>query len=78
MPAEPEELAGFAPVAFTQVEFGQAAPIGEPPIGEPPIEEPMRVAAWAPPPLVQPRSVQQPTARGVDITRIRPATKAAR
>ena len=81
MPAVAEEPV-FAPVAFTQAAFGQAAPIAEPPIEEPPIEarivEPMCVVAWAPPPLVQPRSVQQPTARGVDITRIRPATKVAR
>jgi len=81
MPAVAEEPV-FAPVAFTQAAFGQAAPIGELPIAEPPIEapiaEPMCVVAWAPPPLVQPRSVQQPTARGVDITHIRPATKAAR
>ena len=76
MPAVAEEPV-FAPVAFTQAAFGQAAPIAEPPI-EAPIVEPMCVVAWAPPPLVQPRSVQQPTARGVDIIRIRPATKVAR
>jgi hypothetical protein len=78
MPAVPEEQAGFAPVAFTQVVFGQAAPIEEPPIEEALIEEPMCVLAWAPPPLVQPRSVQQATTapRDVDITPIRPATKA--
>jgi hypothetical protein len=76
MPAVAEEPV-FAPVAFTQEAFAQAVPIGEPPI-EARIVEPMCVVAWAPPPLVQPRSVQQPTARGVDITHIRPATKAAR
>jgi hypothetical protein len=76
MPAVAEEPV-FAPAAFTQEAFAQAVPIGEPPI-EARIVEPMCVVAWAPPPLVQPRSVQQPTARGVDIIRIRPATKVAR
>jgi len=76
MPAVAEEPV-FAPAAFTQEAFAQAVPIAEPPI-EARIVEPMCVVAWAPPPSVQPRSVQQPTARGVDITRIRPATKAAR
>ena len=63
----------FAPVEFTQVVFGRAAPTVAAPIAEP-MYAVVWALAWAPPPSVRQLLRHTTAAHNVDIRLIRPAT----